>query len=279
MTRRARSSDGGGRANGPLRLPPSGLASEILAALKAGTLTGDGPEPAAPPPPVPSRLAPAAARGPERLYAFADLLERESAGGGEEEREEPETWVTFALAGEVYGMPVSNVQEILRVGTVTRVPRAPRPVRGITNLRGRVLVVLDTRVRLGLKRAETDARSRILVVESRGRQIGLLVDAVLQVVRLLRSKVEPPPGEVMTAGSAYVTGVYQLDLGAKAFAPGSDQPQERFPSRDQRDGLLGRLLILLDPDRLLLLDSAAAAEAAPPSPPAAAPPLAAGRRP
>ncbi len=231
---------GGGGGAAPLRLPESGLAGEILASLASGA-------PAAAPAGDVPRLPPTAARGPERLLAFADLLEREGAGAGEAEREEPETWVTFALAGEVFGLPVTHVKEILRVGTITRVPRAPRPVRGITNLRGRVLVIVDTRARIGLPRAETDDKSRILVVQSRGRQIGLLVDSVLQVVRLLPSCVEPPPAEVMTAASAYVVGVYQL-------APG--------------------LVILLDADRLLLLDSAAgeaprtamaAATAAPPA--------------
>jgi purine-binding chemotaxis protein CheW len=241
----------------PVRLPDSGLAAEVLASF-GREVTAEAP--------ARRRTPAAAARGPERLFAFADLLEQTGGGKEEAQREEPEIWVTFSLGGEVYGMPVTHVQEILRVGTITRVPRAPRPVRGITNRRGRVLVVLDTRVRLGLKRAETDPRSRILVVESRGRQIGLLVDAVEQVVRLLRSRVQPPPGEVMTAGSVYVVGVYQFAAGpgAKAFARGSDQRQERLPSRDQRDGLL---VILLDPDRLLLLDSAEEH----PLPPATAP--------
>ncbi len=237
MKRRPRPRDAAGAPPAPLRLPDSGLASDILASLARAGLRAAEPAPA---PVALPRTAAAAARGPERLFAFADLLEQ--AGGAEEtQREEPETWVTFTLGSEVYGMPVTHVQEILRVATITRVPRAPRPVRGITNLRGRVLVVLDTRVRLGLKRAEADERSRILVVQSRGRQIGLLVDAVQQVVRLYRSRVQPPPGEVMTEASIYVTGVYQADpgQGAKAFAPGS----------------AGLLVILLDPDQLLLLDS------------------------
>ncbi|MGH9363512.1 MAG: chemotaxis protein CheW [Thermoanaerobaculia bacterium] len=202
-----------------IRLPQAGLAAEILAAGAAAS------EPQ-PPPPLPGR-------GSERLFAFADKLAR-GERQAEAEPEEPETWVAFALAGEVYALPVSHVQEILRVETLTRVPKAPRPVRGITNLRGRVLVVLDTRLRLGLKRAETDAASRILVLHSRGRAIGLLVDAVEQVVRLLPSRVQPPPQEVMTERSAYVVGVYQ-----------------HGPT----------LLILLDPDRLLLLDATVPAAA------------------
>ncbi|HEX5759894.1 MAG TPA: chemotaxis protein CheW [Thermoanaerobaculia bacterium] len=197
-----------------LRLPESGLAADLLG----------------PPPPavLPSR-------GPERLFAFADRLAR-GESRAEEAAEDPETWVAVALAGEVYALPVSHVQEILRVDRVTRVPKAPRPVRGITNFRGRVLVVLDTRLRLGLKRAETDGASRILVVQARGRSIGLLVDAVQQVVRLLPSQVQPPPAEVMTERSAYVTGVYRLG-----------------PT----------LLVLLDPERLLLLDSNGAPQPAP----------------
>ena len=175
-----------------LELPASGLAAEILASLGSPGAGGGPP------------------RGRERVYSFADALARR----GQEERapqEQPESWVVFELAGERYGLPVAAVHEILRVGTITRVPHSPAPVRGITNLRGRVLAVVDLRVRLALPPAGLDARSRILVVDSRQRLLGLLVDAALQVCKLLPSALTAPPDDVMTARSDYIRGVYHLD--------------------------------------------------------------------
>jgi len=121
-----------------------------------------------------------------------------------------ETWVTFALGGETFGLPVASVLEILRVAGITRVPHAPRVVRGVTNMRGKVLPVVDLRVRLGMEVAEITSQSRILVASSRGRLLGLLVDAVNQVDRIDRNAVQPPPPDVMTTQSDYIIGVSQL---------------------------------------------------------------------
>jgi purine-binding chemotaxis protein CheW len=173
-----------------LRLPPSGLAREILAAVDA---------PADP------------ARGPTRIYSFADSLERREAAAPAAPPERPESWVTFELAGELYALPVARIQEIQRAGGITRVPHAPPPVRGIANLRGKVLVVVDLRQRLGLLPVAADERSRILVVSSRERSLGLLVDAAHQVLGLLPSRIEPPPADLVDERSAYLAGVVQLD--------------------------------------------------------------------
>lgn len=147
--------------------------------------------------------------GRERVYAFADSLQQVEQPAADTVRAVWETWVTFALAGETYALPVEAIQEILRVGTITRVPDAPHPVRGILNLRGRVVPVVDLRVRLGLPRVEPGSRSRVLVANARGRLIGLLVDTVEQVVRLDRNTFEAPPADVLTAQSDYLRAVCQ----------------------------------------------------------------------
>ncbi len=178
-----------------LKLPSSGLASEILAAI-------DAPAPA--PPVAPS--------DPTRIYSFADSFERHAERpSAPAEREE--SWVTFELAGEIYALPVARIQEIQRAQDITRVPHAPAPVRGITNLRGKVLVVVDLRLRLGLPPAPLDARSRILVVSSRERALGLLVDAAQQVIKLQPSRIEPPPADILTERSEFLAGVVQLANG------------------------------------------------------------------
>ena len=224
---------------GGLRLPASGLAEEILAGLAAASAAPAPPLPPSPPspplppsPPSPPSLP--SLTGRDRVYSFADTLELRGQEAAPPP-EQPESWVVFELAAERYGLPVAAVQEILRVGTLTRVPHSPAPVRGITSLRGRVLAVVDLRVRLGLPPVAVDARSRILVVDSRQRVLGLLVDAALQVRKLLPSALTPPPADVMTERSDYIRGVYHLE--------------------DQ-------LIIALDLDRALLIHD----EASPPRP-------------
>jgi purine-binding chemotaxis protein CheW len=162
----------------------------------------------------------------DALLRFADAVDRQAA---------PETapvpagelhLVTFALDREEYGIPVTQVREVIRVGDITRVPQAPAHVRGVTNLRGRILPVVELRSRLGLVPAAPTSRSRIVVVEVAERVLGLLVDAVLQVVKVPAETVAPPPEEILSADSGYLGGVARWD---------------------------GRLIILLELEQTLLL--------------------------
>ena len=204
-----------------LALPDFGMAEDILAELEAqvaareaaqahqsltGGEAGAGEQPAAPLPPEPAASPP----GAGRVYTFVDRLQSQLKPAAEEPREEPEIWVSFELAGETYALPVTRVQEVLRVSNVTRVPHAPAPIRGITNLRGRVLAVVDLRVRLGLAPAPLEPQNRIVVVSSRERSIGLLVDSARQVVRVLPSAVQAPPADILTEHSDFLIGVYHL---------------------------------------------------------------------
>ncbi|MDX1630897.1 MAG: chemotaxis protein CheW [Thermoanaerobaculia bacterium] len=146
-----------------------------------------------------------APKGPDRVLRFADEMEtREEV---EEERQELETWVTCRIDEEIFALTVDQVQEILRVGELTRVPHAPFPVRGVTNMRGQVLPVVDLRRRLGLPEIEIGEDHRIMVVDSRNRLIGLLVDRVEEVTEIDRLKIEDPPEDVMTEQSYYLVGV------------------------------------------------------------------------
>lgn len=117
--------------------------------------------------------------------------------------------VTFNL-GEEYGVPISQVQEIVRVGGITMVPNSPSYMEGVINLRGRVLPVLNLRKRLGLPDKEMNNASRIVVAEIGGKVIGLFVDAVSQVIRIPRESVEPAPEEVLEIDTDYITGVGKL---------------------------------------------------------------------
>ena len=111
------------------------------------------------------------------------------------------------MGREEFGIPVTQVREVIRVSEITRVPQAPPHVRGVANLRGRILAVVDLRSRLGLTPAEPTPRSRIVVVEVRERVLGLLVDAVSQVTKVPVASVVPAPDDVVSTDALYLTGV------------------------------------------------------------------------
>jgi len=117
-------------------------------------------------------------------------------------------WVTFKLEGEDYGINVMQVQEVLRVSEITPVPGAPSYILGIINLRGNVVTVLDTRMRFGLPMYETDDASRVVIVESNGNVLGILVDSVAEVVYLRSSEIESAPNVGNDESSKYIQGVY-----------------------------------------------------------------------
>ncbi len=118
--------------------------------------------------------------------------------------------VVLELAGEAYGVEISRVQEIIRMQPITRIPNGPRFVEGVTNLRGRVIPVLDLRQRFALAVSKQTRRSRIVVGELGEHTVGLIVDGVSEVLRVPADAVEPPSTLVTTADSAYLRGVAKL---------------------------------------------------------------------
>jgi purine-binding chemotaxis protein CheW len=118
--------------------------------------------------------------------------------------------VTFNLEKEEYGVDIGNVQEIIRVGQITAVPNAPTFVKGVINLRGRIIPVLSLRRRLGLPEEVLTKNSRIMVVEAGAKVLGMLVDAVSQVIRIPVASVDTPPGEV-EGTNAFVKGIGKVD--------------------------------------------------------------------
>jgi purine-binding chemotaxis protein CheW len=118
--------------------------------------------------------------------------------------------VVFQLGGELYGVDIARVHEIIRMQTVTRVPRAPSFVDGVINLRGKVIPVVDLRRRLGLPSAEHTRASRIVVVEIGDQVVGIVVDGVSEVLRVSSSVIEPPGPVVAGVDSEYVQGIAKL---------------------------------------------------------------------
>ena len=147
------------------------------------------------------------ARNGHGVLGFAETLEARAAAETPAAPGPELHLLTFALDREEFGIPVTQVREVIRVADITRVPQAPPHVRGVANLRGRILAIVELRSRLGLAPAEMTPRSRVVVVEVRGRVLGLLVDAVSQVTKVPEASVVPAPEEVVSADAAYLTGV------------------------------------------------------------------------
>jgi len=170
-----------------IELPSSGLAEDILGMFLKGQ-TAD----AAPP------------------DADAGGTVLEIAGGQGEEGKDYLHLVGFYLNSEEYALDISQVQEIIRTGGWTRVPNAPGHIKGVINLRGRIIPIVDPKVRMNLALRGLTKSSRIMVVEVGGKIIGILVDGVSQVLRLPTGVVEPAPDEVCEADKGFITGVGKL---------------------------------------------------------------------
>ncbi len=119
--------------------------------------------------------------------------------------------VVFDLAAEFYGVDIGDVREIIRMQSITRVPGAPQFVEGVINLRGRVVPVVDLRKRLDLQVSEQTQDSRIVVVDIAGRDVGVIVDGVNEVLRIPLSSVEPPSSMITNADSDYLRGIARLE--------------------------------------------------------------------
>lgn len=143
--------------------------------------------------------------------------------------------VTFMLSGEEYGVPISRIQEIDRLSKITQVPKAARFVEGVTNLRGEVIPVLDTRKRFDLEAKASDDRTRIIIVELGGVKTGLIVDSVREVLSLPKKDIAPPP-EAIHSGidQRFISGIGKVDSGKRMVVL---LDVERILSKNEREEL------------------------------------------
>ena len=119
--------------------------------------------------------------------------------------------VSFNIGEEEFGVDILQVQEIIRMLEVTRVPNAPEYIDGVINLRGKVIPIIDLRRRFDMARKEHDKHTRIVVVELGGQVVEFVVDAVSEVLRIPRSVTEPPPTLVGGVREEYITAVGKLE--------------------------------------------------------------------
>ena len=119
--------------------------------------------------------------------------------------------VVFDLAHEAYGVDIGTVREIIRMQDVTSVPHRPDYVSGVINLRGRITPVVDLRKRFNLPETEISRENRIVVVDIDGQDIGMIVDAVTEVLRISSDQIEPPSNMIAAGGSDYIVGIAKLE--------------------------------------------------------------------
>ncbi len=115
--------------------------------------------------------------------------------------------LTFAVGGEVYGIEILSIREIIKLREITEVPRAPRFLLGVVTVRGLVLPVVDLRLRLRLDAPPLGRAARILVCIHKGERYGLLVDEVRGVVRFADAQIEPPPPSLSPSDAPFLAGI------------------------------------------------------------------------
>jgi len=115
--------------------------------------------------------------------------------------------VGFQVGRETYGIPIASLHEIVRVPEITAVPDAPEYMEGVINLRGKIVSVLDLHKRFGKAAHPLQRRSRILVVEHKGRLAGMIVDEASEVLKIAESDIEPAPAMMQEGGLDCVTGL------------------------------------------------------------------------
>jgi purine-binding chemotaxis protein CheW len=118
--------------------------------------------------------------------------------------------VVFELDAESFAVDISAVESIIKVQAVTVMPQAPKFVEGVTNLRGKVLPVIDLRKRFGMPSRESDRNSRIIVVNIDGAGVGMIVDGVSEVLTISEGAVEAAPSITTTIDSTFITGIAKV---------------------------------------------------------------------
>ncbi len=119
--------------------------------------------------------------------------------------------VSFNLGEETYGIEITKIREIILMGQITQVPETPHYIKGLINLRSTVIPVIDLRARFGLPEEALTDESRIMVLNVGTRTIGIIVDAVSEVLRVTGDQISEAPPTVSSLGNEYMTGLVRLE--------------------------------------------------------------------
>jgi purine-binding chemotaxis protein CheW len=132
--------------------------------------------------------------------------------------EAPQQYLTFQLSGEMFALAILNVKEIIEYGNLTEIPMMPPFIRGVINLRGAAVPVIDQTVRFGGQRSEVGKRTCIVIVEMKSgeegrasQDIGIIVDAVSEVLEIPQGDIEPPPSFGAKIRADFIAGMGKVD--------------------------------------------------------------------
>ena len=120
-------------------------------------------------------------------------------------------YILFTVAGTAYALPSNQVAHVEMVEQITRVPNAARFVDGVVFSRGQVVPAVNMRVRFGFEREAQDLRTRLLVVQSGGRSVGLLVDSCREFLTIPQTAIQPPGDGLSGIGARYISGIATLN--------------------------------------------------------------------
>ena len=116
-------------------------------------------------------------------------------------------FLTFRLGGEEYGIDILKVQEIRSYEPPTRIANAPAFIKGVVNLRGVIVPIVDLRLRLGCESAEYSALTVVIVLNVKGRVVGAVVDSVSDVLELAKDAIRPAPEMASAVDASFITGI------------------------------------------------------------------------
>ena len=120
-------------------------------------------------------------------------------------------FLTFSLQEQLYGIPVASVKEINQILEITEVPKSPAFMRGVINLRGKVIPVIDLRLKLDIPPIDFSKQTCIIVIESEVGEIGAIVDAVRSVVSFSHNQIQPPPDFGKSSDTSFIMGLGKSD--------------------------------------------------------------------
>ena len=124
-------------------------------------------------------------------------------------------YLTFTLGSGEYGIEIRNVTEIIGIQNITDLPDTPSFVKGVINLRGKVIPVIDVRLRFSMDELAYNDRTCIVVVNIKNMSVGLIVDTVSEVIDIPAADVEPPPKINNREGSRYIQGLGKVENDVK----------------------------------------------------------------
>ena len=127
----------------------------------------------------------------------------------------PQQYLTFTLGGEMFAVAILNVKEIIEYGSVTEIPMMPGFIRGVINLRGAVVPVIDLSCRFGGKSTRVGRRTCIVIVElkqdDQKHDLGIMVDAVSEVLEIANAEIEPPPSFGARSRTDFISGMGKVN--------------------------------------------------------------------